>query len=114
MKLTRMVLFDAFLVALLYLWQVKGISGAKTFIECWLWFEVAANWIFVCCAGKDEKIHRSGACRFYDFLSSMAATVALLYFGFVALPVALFIGWVLFVAKNSPKDDAGRSSKEAA
>lgn len=101
MKLYRMVLFDAFLVALFYLWQVKGISGAKTFIECWLWFVVGTHWAFVLCAGKDDRIPVSTTCRLYDFLSSMAATVALLYFGFVALPVALFIGWVLFAAKNS-------------
>lgn len=103
MKLTRMALFDVFLAALFYLWQVKGIHGAKTFLEWWLWFNVAVHFIFVFLAADDDKILASAICRLYDFLSTMAVCAALLYFGFVALPISLFIGWVLFAGKNSPK-----------
>jgi hypothetical protein len=98
-----MVLFDVFLAALFYLWQVKGIHGAKTFLECWLWFAVAMHSAFVLFAKDEDKIPASAICRLYDFLSTMVISAALLYFGFVALPISLFIVWVLFWAKNLPK-----------
>jgi len=99
-----MVLFDIFLAALLYLWQVKGIHGAKTFLECWLWFCAGAH-IGSVMFGEDQ-IPAPVVCRFYDFLSSMVVAGALLYFGFVALPITLFIGWAFFAAKNSPKEQS--------
>lgn len=102
MRLTRMVLFDTFLAALFWLWQVKGIHGAKTFLECWLWFVVAMHWIFVCFAKDDDKIPVSAICRLYDFVSTMVVSGVLLYFGFTVLPIVLFVGWVLFSAKNLP------------
>lgn len=112
MRLTRMVLFDTFLAALFWLWQAKGIQGAKTFLECWLWFVVAMYWIFVGLAKEDDKIPASAICRFYDLVSTMVVSGVLLYFGFTVLPVVLFVGWVLFSAKNMPSDK--RTKREAA
>lgn len=98
-KISRAVLFDLLIAACIYLWQVKGIDGARIFLEWYLWFSVSMQWIFVLFAGKKDIYYRSPAYVAYNCLSTIVLTGVLVWVGMVTLPIVLFIGWVFVTAK---------------
>lgn len=99
MKLSRAMLFDVLIAACIYLWQIKGIGGARIFMEAYLWFVVAMHLIFILLAGKKDLYYRPPISVAYDVVSTLVLTGVLIWIGMVMLPITLFICWILTSAK---------------
>lgn len=98
-KLSRAILFDLLVAALIYLWHVRGIDSARVVLESYLWFIVAIHWIYVLLATKEDAFPRSPLMVAYDLVSTIVLVVVLAWLGMVFLPVMLFIGWIFVCAK---------------
>jgi hypothetical protein len=99
MKLTRAVLFDVLIAVCIYLWRVENVDDARIFLDFYLWFICSAHWIFVIFAKEKHLYERSRASVAYDLLSTVVLIAVLLWLGKVTLAIALFIGWLLTMAK---------------
>ncbi|WP_027817090.1 hypothetical protein [Paraburkholderia bannensis] len=105
-RLLKNVTFDALLAACFYLYLVYGITGAKFFIDVLIWFACVCSWIMVL-SGRAREVDRPAPLNAaYEWVSSLAFVLALIWVGELLLPAAYCVGSLLYASLRGGKQSA--------
>ena len=100
--------------AALYAWQALNIEPAGNLFIFWMWFVAIASVLcgFLSVSPPAKTMRKNRALSCMNLSVWLFFVVALVWLGYVFLPVVLLIGMVSTRALNSKYDDAGNLKAE--
>lgn len=101
---------DALVFGCFYLWQVKGIPAAHSFLAFLLW----ANAVLFVIAGvfmsEVKRGKRPGIFHVYAHVTTVATIGLMVWTNMTALAITFFIGWLLIQGKIKDKPEAANGT----